>query len=315
MGAELPRRRAELAARTAVELGILDVALVAEREAEVQAGFRRVVQGVGGPRVAQPVAAVVGEPQLVRLRMPRETDRVADAARVDAQVAAVRVHAVDGGVDGRRRLVVADVARRAHRHVQPSVGAERDELPAVRAVGREVVVHDHRLGRRLEVRFDVVVAQDAVDLGDVEVAVAERHAVRHVEAARQRQHAVGPLVAVVVEDRVDVAQPAGADEQRPVRSGRHLPRVRHVGRVDLDGEPGRQGQLVELRSALLGRGGRGGENDCEQDRERAGMHGVNLGAPVPAGADNGGCRSANSVAFLFLALPASVSSGTGTAPS
>ena len=125
--------------------------------------------------------------------------------------------------------LVADVARRADRHVEASVGAEGDELPAVRPVGRELVVDHHRFGRRLEVRLDVVVAQDAVDFRDVEIAVAEGDAVRHVEAAVERQHPVGLPVAVVVEHRVDVAEPAGADEERPVRAERQLPRVRHVG--------------------------------------------------------------------------------------
>ena len=79
--AQLLRRRAELAARTGVELRVLDVALVAEREAEVEAGLRRVVQRVGRLCVAEPVAAVVGEPELVRLRVPRKADRVGGRRR------------------------------------------------------------------------------------------------------------------------------------------------------------------------------------------------------------------------------------------
>ena len=247
-------------------------------------GSGRVVQRVGRLLVAQPVAAVVGEPELFGLGVPREADRVADAAGVDPQVATVGVHAVDGGVDRRGRLVIADVARRPDRHVEATVGSEGDELPAVRPVGRELVVDHHRLGRRLQVRLDVVVAQDAVDLGDVEVAVAERDAVRHVEAAVERQHAVGLLVAVVVEHRVDVAEPAGADEERPVRTQRQLPRVRDVGRVDLDGEAVRQGQLVELRTAVLGgerrRPAATASSECEQVAGDSGCSWRDLGAPA-----------------------------------
>ena len=67
--------RLELAARLLVaELGIGIVAGVAVREAEVQPGLRRVVQLVGRHVVAEHVAAVVGEPELLRRRMPVEAD-------------------------------------------------------------------------------------------------------------------------------------------------------------------------------------------------------------------------------------------------
>ena len=104
-----------------------------------------------------------------------------------------------------RIAAIADVARRADRHVQQAVGAEPDELPSVMPVGRKLVGDDRGRARGLELRLDVVEAEDAVDLGDIQRAVAERDAVRHVEAADDGDDAIGLAVLVLVAQRVDVA--------------------------------------------------------------------------------------------------------------
>ncbi len=123
--AELARRRRELvAAPPGAELGIGQVAAVAVRVAEIQAGARRVIELVGRHVVAQQVAAVVGEPELAGARVPVETHAVADALGEHFEVAAVGVHARDLGVAP--RIGLADVARRAGRHVQLAV---RDRRP------------------------------------------------------------------------------------------------------------------------------------------------------------------------------------------
>src|SRR5262249_17928516 len=80
---QLLRGRLELAAFTAApELRVGCVTLVAVREAEVHAGARRAVEFVGGHVVAHPVAPVVREPEVPRLRVPVETDGVPHAPRM-----------------------------------------------------------------------------------------------------------------------------------------------------------------------------------------------------------------------------------------
>ncbi|MNP35891.1 hypothetical protein D3C76_1292420 [compost metagenome] len=104
------------------------------------AGFLQAVQLAVGYIVAHQVAAVVAEPELAGPRVPIETHGVAHAPRHQLQATAVGVHAMDGGVDV--RVLVAEVARRAHRDVKLAVGTEGDELPAVVGLSREVGV-DH----------------------------------------------------------------------------------------------------------------------------------------------------------------------------
>jgi len=50
----------------------------------------------------------------------------------------------------------ADVARRADRHVEPAVGTEGDELPAVMAIARIPVGDDDGRRRPVEARLDIV---------------------------------------------------------------------------------------------------------------------------------------------------------------
>src|SRR5260221_5625883 len=75
VGAQLLRGWRELAARMALgEIGVRDVSGVAIRKPEMHAGPGCMVQLVGWNVVAHEVAPVVGEPQLLRLRVPAETD-------------------------------------------------------------------------------------------------------------------------------------------------------------------------------------------------------------------------------------------------
>src|SRR5207249_8266233 len=113
------------------ELGIGEIALMAVRVAEVLlARLREAVQLVLGKVLREPVALIVGEPELARLRMEVETDGVAHAAGDDLHTAAVEVHAADVRV--LVRVGITDIAGRADRHVELAVGSDLDELPAVR---------------------------------------------------------------------------------------------------------------------------------------------------------------------------------------
>jgi hypothetical protein len=111
-------------------------------------GFVRDVQLVIGNIVAHHVAAVVGEPEFVRDRVPREADAVADALGVGLKSSAVGLHPPDRCRHRSRR---ADVARRTDRHVEHVVGYKSDEFPRVSMVRVREIVADHdRLGRRVE---------------------------------------------------------------------------------------------------------------------------------------------------------------------
>jgi hypothetical protein len=59
--------------------------------------------------------------------MPIEADGIANTAGENLPAGAVGVDAGDGCID--RLAAFTDVARRPHRHVQLSIGTERDELP------------------------------------------------------------------------------------------------------------------------------------------------------------------------------------------
>src|SRR5204863_9289551 len=84
--AELLRGRLEFRAiAAAAEFRVGQVALVAVRKAEMHPGARRVVQFVRRQVVAQPVAAVVGEPEFARARMPVEADGIPDSFAVNSK--------------------------------------------------------------------------------------------------------------------------------------------------------------------------------------------------------------------------------------
>src|SRR5699024_5542982 len=124
-------------------LRIGHIAAMTVRIAEMFVAAVDTVELVSRSVVAEHIAAVVSEPQLVAVRLPVETDRVANAAGLRAPVAAVGVHAEQAGERGWR---IAAVARRAYGHVQAPVRAESDEAPAVVSPGRQLVRHHLRRG-------------------------------------------------------------------------------------------------------------------------------------------------------------------------
>jgi hypothetical protein len=206
--------------------------------------------GFGGRDVvAEHVAAVVGEPQLPRARVPVEAHAVADAAGEDLEAFQVGIHP---GYRSIRIAAVAGVARRAHGHVEPAVGTEADEFPAVGAFAGKAVEHDLRLRRRGEVRLDRIEAGKAVHLGHVERAIANRHAVGHVEAARDRQHLAG--AAAVVADGVDLARAHRAHEERALLAEGHGAGVGDIGGESLDVEAGRKLDALEREHGVCHQG-------------------------------------------------------------
>ncbi len=258
------RRREVLARSPRPELGVGDRRAVAEGEPEVHPGFRRPVQFVGRDVVAEPVAAVVGEPEVPGLRVPVEPYRIPDAPGVGLEIGPVRVHPEDGA----EPLVVgvADVAGHTYRNVEFPVGSERDEFPPVQCFIGKCVAHHLRFGRVREVRLDIVVTQDAADLGDVKRTVPEGDAVRGVETACDGDHLIASSVAIAVGDGVDVSGITTSDEERPVWGDRHRPRPGDVPGINIDGKPRREGDRIERQGAA---GAAGRHHDGHDDAKEA----------------------------------------------
>jgi hypothetical protein len=179
-----------------------------------------------------------------------ETDGVADAARVDLVAAAIEVHAHDRAVV---LLRLADVARRAERHVQLVVRADDNVSPLMVAARLEAIAHHDRRGRILQPILDPVEADDPLHLGHVERAVVERDAVRLIEILDDRQHFVGAAIVIGVANSVDGARIAlsgqlaeRTDEQRAFRAERHRPRRRKALGIQGNREARRQTHRFEL---------------------------------------------------------------------
>ncbi len=77
----------------------------------------------------------------------------------------------------------------------------------------EVVDHDFPLGRIVQAALDAVVARDAPALGDVERALAERHAVGRLHALEDLLHLA---LAAAIDDGINVGEIAVADEHGAV---------------------------------------------------------------------------------------------------
>src|SRR4029434_361721 len=122
-----------IARASPAHLAVREVALMAIREAEMLAGLGDPVELVFRQVFRQPVAAVLGEVEFLRHRMPIETDGIPHAARVNFRAAAVKVEPPNLRV-GCGRL--ADIARRADVYVELAVRPDPDVPPAVRLMVR-----------------------------------------------------------------------------------------------------------------------------------------------------------------------------------
>src|SRR5688500_6551062 len=208
------------------ELRVDNRAFMAIRIAEMHPRLGRAVQLVSRCVVTDVVASAIGEPKLPRRRMPVETDGISHAAREHFKAGAVRFHAHDCRV---WIAAVAHVARRTDRYVEKSVGTEADELPSVMPVDRQLVGDNRRRTGVLQLRLDVVEADDAIDLRYIQRTVPERHAVRHVpQAADDGDDAIGLAVFVIVAQRVDAAGVPRAGENGAAWALCERPHVAHA---------------------------------------------------------------------------------------
>src|ERR1700738_300915 len=126
MRAEQADRRGVVAAGFApAEFGIDDIALQAIRRAEMFADLGDAIELVFGHVLRHPVAAVVGEVELLGFRIPVEADGVANTTRDYFGAAAVQIHSPDLAVGVVMQDVVAGLS---DRNIELVVGPDSDEL-------------------------------------------------------------------------------------------------------------------------------------------------------------------------------------------
>ena len=233
MGAEFLGRAGKIAARpAAAKLRVGNTAGVTVRKTKMQTRLGGAVQLVRGYIIAQVVASVIGEPQLLGVRVPIKSDRISDPPGKDLDLTAIGVHAQQRGVAFVRPG--AHITRRADRHVELAVRSKADEFPAVPAVGRQPAVDHHRLGWVVEPRLNIVKAQDTVDFRHIQGSVTEGHAVWREQAVGQTHNFLGLVVGIAIDQRIHAALGAGADKNRSPLTECQGAGVRHLGRVQAD---------------------------------------------------------------------------------
>src|SRR5580658_3058665 len=163
--------------------GIEYVSLVAIGVAEIFTGLRHQIELVAGNVVAEPVARVLAEPQFACSRIDGAADAVANPDRPQFRIAVFRVDAPDLRCAAWRQALVA---RRPDRYVQLAVLANRDVFPAMRRIGREIVIDDLALPEAVKVILGVLPSINLVDVDDIERIVVERDAGRLAQALDDR---------------------------------------------------------------------------------------------------------------------------------
>ena len=242
MRAEVQHRRRELRALvTHCEFRIFHVALMAMRISKMLAKPRDHIELVARHVVADPIAGVFSEPVFAGARIDVAADAVADAEGHDLGIAGLGIDAADLRQRGRRD---ADVEGRAERHVEPAILVRREILPAMRDIRRHVVIDHLAVAELIEIGLGIVIFDQPVDIDDVERAVLERDAGRHLQAL---DHGLDLPLAPALGDRIDVAEIERTDEQRTLVAPGHLPRGQHAGGIDLDLEAIRQLDLLHRR--------------------------------------------------------------------
>ena len=111
-------------------------------------------------------------------------------------------------------------------------------------VAGKTFIDRNRLGRIVEVRLDIVVAQYSIHFRHIERAVPKRHAVRHVEPRRDRYRFAIGACPVGIRQRINLSTVHSADEQGSARGQGHGASVWNI-REGGNLKPGRQFNLIE----------------------------------------------------------------------
>src|SRR6185436_11954660 len=107
--------------------------------------------------------------------------------------------------DRREPLIVrtlADIARRADRNIEKSVWSEADEFLSVMRLRGQITFDDDCRWWLFEFGFDVVVAGDAADLGDIQRAFSKRDTARVLQSLGDRVDLIGLVIVVPIDKRV-----------------------------------------------------------------------------------------------------------------
>src|SRR5687767_6690836 len=142
--------------------------------------------------------------------MPVETDGVTDAARKHFGARTVRLHPRDRSETFVLACAVADVAGGANGNIEKAVRSEPEVFPSVVARRRKLVIDARGLRRCVQLRLDSVIARDATDFRHVECAIPERDAARLIEVGGDSVDLVGSVVAVLINNRVNVSRSTAA---------------------------------------------------------------------------------------------------------
>jgi len=89
---------------------------------------------------------------------------------------------------------------------------------------RQLITDDNGSRWRVEALFDVIEPKELALGNHIQRAVVHRDTIGLIEAAGDYHNAISFVVAVAIDDRVDLARPR-SDEHRPSRAERHLSRV------------------------------------------------------------------------------------------
>ncbi len=113
------------------------------------------------------------------------------------------------------------------------------------AVSGKPAVDHGGLGRIVETGFDPVESQDPAHLSHEKGAVPKCHPIGHVQPLGNRDDFVGPVVAVLIQNRVDLSPFSSADKQGALGTQGHGTGVGHVAREEVDGKSRRQLDLID----------------------------------------------------------------------
>src|SRR5688572_10391007 len=190
--------------------------------------------------------------------MPVKTHGVAYAARKNLESGTVRIHPVDGAVLFGRP---ADVAWDSDWNVKHAVGTERNELPSVMGVARKLV--GHKSGRRwsLEVGLDIVVSRHARHFSHIQRTIPESQAGWHIETLGNRDHLIGSIVFITIDNGIDISGIHRANEERAVGTQRHLTRFINSGCINADAKARRKLYFLRLGGGLGCAAGNGTRHD------------------------------------------------------
>ena len=148
-------------------------------------------------------------------------------ARTDLRRCRLGIDAADLRHAGRGN---ADIEGRSERNVEPAVLVRRQIFPAMRRIGRHVVI-DHLTGAEIVVIGFGVCIDQLVGRDDVKRPVPECETGGHVQAL---EDGLDLFLPAIVLDRIDIAEAEGAYEQGALIAPGHLARGQHVRGVDFD---------------------------------------------------------------------------------